>query len=130
RLSGTWLLVTAQGGTADAVAGTLRRHGADVVVVETSPDGTPEADTALTGRLTEALAAHPAAGVLSLLALDGQAGDETAAHPALRPTVALAAALEESGGATPLWIATRGAVAARRGHAEPRPEQAQFWGLG
>ncbi|MGO4760582.1 KR domain-containing protein, partial [Streptomyces sp. 2MCAF27] len=38
--------------------------------------------------------------------------------------------LEESGGATPLWIATRGAVAARRGHAEPRPEQAQFWGLG
>ena len=124
RLSGTWLLVTAPGAPADTVADALRRHGADVVPVDAAPD-----DTAA-GRLTEALAAHPVTGVLSLLAL----GDDTDPHdgplPALAPTAALATALHRAADGIPLWIATRGAVVTGPRGSTPRPAQAQLWGLG
>ena len=127
RLSGTWLVVTAPGEPADTVADALRRHGADVVLVDAAPD-----EAAMTGRLTEALAAHPVAGVLSLLALDGDADGDAYDGPsaALAPTVALAAALDRGTDGPPLWIATRGAVVTGPRGSTPRPVQAQFWGLG
>ncbi|MDX3233936.1 type I polyketide synthase [Streptomyces sp. ME19-01-6] len=140
RLTGRWLLVSPPGDLADAVATALRRHGAEVAVIESKADGTPDDGAAPAARLGEALALGPAAGVLSLLALDDQdpgtdaAGDATpypaAEAPHLAPTEALAAALAASKDPAPLWIATRGAVAARSSGAPPRPAQAQLWHAG
>ncbi len=125
RLSGTWLVVAAADGSGD-VADVLRHHGADVVLLDLTSDRTPAASAA---RLTEALAAHPVAGVLVLPAAD----DETAARggpsAALEPIAALAAALDDADD-IPLWIATRGAVAAGLRGSAPQPGQAQLWGLG
>ncbi|MEW9534580.1 type I polyketide synthase [Microbispora sp. NPDC049125] len=124
--SGTWLVIepgTATDLAADAVQA-LTEHGAEVIRV------TGDADReGLAVRLREALGGARPAGVLSLLGLD-----ETPhpVHPALSrglaATLALVQALGDVGSRVPLWIATRGAAAVDA--TEPRPGQAQLWGLG
>ncbi|WP_190120650.1 type I polyketide synthase, partial [Streptomyces flavofungini] len=98
---------------------------------------------ALAERLRELAAADPAepTGVLSLLALDESALDESATGAgaradqpgvpaALGGTFTLVQALGDAGIGARLWAVTRGAVAT--GPADPAalPAQAQVWGLG
>nr|ADC79616.1 BafAI [Streptomyces lohii] len=128
RLSGRWLLVTPDGpGAEDTVLAceqALAGHGADVVVMRVGA-AVGRAELALMlpefGTLT---------GVLSLLALaeDPHPGPQTP-DACLTGTLLLLQALGDSGIDSPLWCATRGAVAAD-GTEEVRPGQAQVWGLG
>ncbi|MEU4905544.1 SDR family NAD(P)-dependent oxidoreductase [Streptomyces sp. NPDC022067] len=73
--------------------------------------------------------AAPLSGVLSLLALDEAPHPE---HPAVPRGLAASLALVQAldGHPTPLWLATRGAVAAQRSDRLLSPVQAQVWGLG
>ncbi|MFC8722074.1 type I polyketide synthase, partial [Kitasatospora sp. NPDC057198] len=124
-LSGTWLLVVPAGVDAEPYAAALSGRGAEVVAVVV--------DTVDRAGLAALLAGveAPVAGVLSLLALDETPLPE---HPAvaggLASTLALIQALGDTGVAAPLWLATRGAVAAGPGEALSSPVQAQVWGLG
>ncbi|MEO5878048.1 MAG: ketoacyl-synthetase C-terminal extension domain-containing protein, partial [Streptosporangiaceae bacterium] len=106
RLTGTWLLVTGRAGgpVATAVAGALRRYGADVV--ETSAQLTEDPDVA---------------GVLSLLAVETRSGTTA--------TTALIETLGTLGVTAPVWSATHGAVGVDAGDPVTRPEQAELWGL-
>nr|WP_218008266.1 type I polyketide synthase [Herbidospora sakaeratensis] len=108
RLSGTWLLVSAPGhDLTERLRQALEDRGADVV-----------------GELTPGT---PVAGVVSLLALD-----ETP-HPGFPDVTAGLAgtlALIQRGLDAPLWILTRGAVAAAPGEVLTAPAQAQAWALG
>ncbi|MEU6236272.1 type I polyketide synthase, partial [Kitasatospora sp. NPDC047058] len=128
-LSGTWLLAVPAGTDGQPYASALAGRGAEVVVVDV-PAGT--ADRAGVATLLGA-AVEPSAvtGVLSLLALDEAPLPE---HPVvaggLASTLALVQALGDAGIAAPLWLATRGAVAAGPGEALANPVQAQVWGLG
>jgi acyl transferase domain-containing protein len=132
RADGTWLLVVPAGRADDTwiprVAQALADRGADAVtVVETAgPDR-----TALAARLTDAGVTR-AAGVLCLLALDDRAhADHPSLSLAAATTLTLAQALTDLGAGTPLWVATRGAVAATTAATEAvDPLQAQVWGLG
>nr|WP_062339544.1 type I polyketide synthase [Herbidospora sakaeratensis] len=115
-----WLVVTGPtgAGLADACAGAL---GATVVA---AGDLTREALAAL-------LPASPIAGVLSLLALEEEPLPGHPRLPAgLAGTVALIQALGDAGAGAPLWLATRGAVAAGPGDAVTRPVQAHVLGVG
>ncbi|WP_072477681.1 type I polyketide synthase [Amycolatopsis australiensis] len=126
-LSGTWLVVTPEGGDhpwLDAARRAVEEAGATAVPV---PVGT--VDRATLGKRLVDLA--PVDGVLSLLALD------PAAHPAHRGlargvanTLLLSQALGDAGIAAPLWLATAGAVATGRADAVTDAAQAQVWGLG
>ncbi|MBC3839541.1 acyltransferase domain-containing protein [Streptacidiphilus sp. 4-A2] len=75
--------------------------------------------------------AQPPAGVLSLLAADEA---PLPGHPevsaGLAATVGLVQALGDAGVGAPLWVLTRGAVAAGAQQELSRPVQAQVWGLG
>ncbi|WP_281288446.1 type I polyketide synthase [Streptomyces paromomycinus] len=131
-LSGTWLMVAAagaDGGAAQQCAAALSARGAETLVIEV-PAGTvgrAELVASLTG------AADPSAvsGVLSLLALDDTPlPDRPVVNAGLAATLGLVQALGDAEIEAPLWIATRGAVAAGRGEALSRPVQAQVWGLG
>ncbi len=140
RPAGRWLVVTgdAAGDVADWCVATLRRCGADPVVVRPGPEPVPGPEASPSdaaarggpfGGLRAALAGgEPVGGVLNLLGLD------TSPHPdhptvtrGLAGTLALAQTL--AGGGTPLWSLTRGAVAAGPGDDAPSPEQAQIWAL-
>ncbi|MFD0279584.1 type I polyketide synthase [Kitasatospora sp. NPDC127111] len=133
--SGSWLVVTPAGradaGLVQQCTAALTAHGAQPVFVEIPAGTVDRADVA--ELLTEALqGAEPAvSGVLSLLA-----ADETRlpVHPAvsggLTTTLALVQALGDTGVTAPLWVVTRGAVAATPGEAPASPTQAQVWGLG
>ena len=100
-LSGTWLVVSRPGFDAAPYLEALTGRGA--TVRHTAFPDLPD---------------EPVDGVLSLLALDGA--------DALADTVALVNALDST--ATPLWVATRGAVAI--GGESPDPVAAGLWGLG
>ena len=127
RLSGTWLIASAGGPPADAVAAALREHGADVV--ELGPDGTSA--RVLAERISDAATGRFLAGVLSLAALDeSQPPADDGRSPALAPTLLLVEAVERAGIEAPVWVATRGAVGVGGGDPVTRPEQAQLWGLG
>ena len=131
-LSGAWLVVTyqAEGTSVDQelpwqCVRLLAARGARVVRTEI----TDETDRAvLAARIS---AAGPVAAVVSLLALHEAA---LPAHPVvaggLAATQTLVQALGDAGIAAPLWVLTRGAVAAEPGEALMSPVQAQVWGLG
>ncbi|MGR3939687.1 SDR family NAD(P)-dependent oxidoreductase, partial [Streptomyces sp. BRA346] len=62
------------------------------------------------------------AGVVSLLAVEGDAG--------LLRTAVLTQALGDAGVGAPLWVATRGAVSVGRSDGAVCPDQTLVWGLG
>jgi acyl transferase domain-containing protein len=136
-VSGTWLLaVPAEPPLADLAeqcAQVMAAAGATVVTVLAGPAGTGRAE--LAARIRQALegkAAGDAAlsGVMSLLALDEAPLPGLEAVPGgLAATLTLVQALGDMEVAAPLWVATRGAVAAVPGE-EPGAEQATAWGLG
>ena len=133
-LTGTWLLVipagVAEAGLAEACAQALAMHGARVLTVETAPGEAGRA--ALAGRSPRPWPTRRIwAGVVSLLAL---AGDPDPAYPAvpsgLAGTLGLVQALGDAGITAPLWVLTRGAIAAGADDRELSPVQATVWGLG
>ncbi|WP_206793889.1 type I polyketide synthase [Amycolatopsis sp. MtRt-6] len=123
-LSGTWVVV----GETGPVVRALEERGAEVLVV--GLDGVPDRE-AWAFRLAEAVSGHRPEGVVSLLGTD-----ETPlpGHPSvtagLAGTLVLLQALGDAGIAAPLWVLTRGAVAAGTEPAPGRPAQAPVWGLG
>jgi acyl transferase domain-containing protein/acyl-CoA synthetase (AMP-forming)/AMP-acid ligase II/acyl carrier protein len=81
-------------------------------------------------RVSEALA-EPAAGVLSLLALDEVPHPDYPTVPCgLAATNALVRAMGAADAEVPLWCLTRGAVSTDPLDPLTRPVQAQVWGLG
>jgi len=105
-LSGTWLLL----GESTEVEAALTAHGAEVVTArETVPAG-------------------DYAGIVSVLALDETPVDGSPVLTrGLAATLALVRTLRDG---TPLWVLTRGAVAATPGDGPANPVQAPVWGLG
>ncbi|GGL14959.1 hypothetical protein GCM10012284_57070 [Mangrovihabitans endophyticus] len=101
-LSGTWLLA----GDDEQVAAALTAHGATVVH---DADG------------------HELSGVVSVLAADER---DSATHPGLTEGLARTLALIQAGLDAPVWLLTRGAVAAGRADRVTNPVQAQAAGLG
>ncbi|MEU4634290.1 type I polyketide synthase [Micromonospora chalcea] len=126
RLAGTWLLALpaddADDPVARAVRAALTGAGADVLPLTVEPD----ADRA---GLAAALAGAEPAGVVSLLAGEPRTADGTVL-PGLTATLALVQALGDAGVAAPLWLVTRGAVAAASYDRLADPAQAAIWGLG
>ncbi|GAA2480569.1 type I polyketide synthase [Streptomyces longisporus] len=130
-LSGTWLLVVPDGAAEDELtsgcAAAVAAAGAEVLVMET-------AETADHRRMAEQIRSltpeSGLSGVVSLLALDETPQPE---HPAvangLAGTQTLIQALIALAVHAPLWILTRGAVAAEPGEALANPAQAAAWGL-
>ncbi|MFC8905589.1 type I polyketide synthase, partial [Micromonospora sp. NPDC057140] len=151
-LTGTWWLVTGPDdtgpdgtgtdtgtdGSASGSAGTglaafardaLARRGASVVPVALAGERTDR--DALAARLRDLAAAHPAAGIVSLLALDAT---PTPAHPhvpvGFAATVTLTQALGDAGVRAPLWALTCGAVSTDPADSLPHPGQQLAWGFG
>ncbi|MFD0660979.1 acyltransferase domain-containing protein [Thermocatellispora tengchongensis] len=127
-LTGTWLLVAApaQRELAGACMSALDAAGADVVLVETAPGETGR--QALADRLDPGPAP---AGVVSLLALDeAPLPGAPVVTTGLAGTLALLQALGDRGIEAPLWVLTRGAVAAGPGETLASPGQSPVWGLG
>ncbi|WP_344126137.1 type I polyketide synthase, partial [Saccharopolyspora halophila] len=125
RLTGTWLLVTADGIADDDVAAALADRGADVrrvVLDETC------ADRAV---LAQHLDGTDATGVVSVLPSAEQVTEVSAELPiGLVLTVALVQALGDAGIDAPLWNITRDAVSTGRSDDVQHPEQALALGLG
>ncbi|KUO06720.1 hypothetical protein AQJ58_39255 [Streptomyces sp. DSM 15324] len=123
-LTGQWLVLApaaaADGPQAGTVTDALTAAGADVVLLEYSPD---EERAELAARLT---GLAPCAGVLALPVEDDQASPADA----LLRTLRLVQALGDAEVSAPLWLATRGAVATARSDDAPEPAQAALWGLG
>ncbi|SOD67804.1 Acyl transferase domain-containing protein [Streptomyces zhaozhouensis] len=119
-LTGTWLVVSRDGGGTAPLTAALTRHGARVLPLHTgdSPDR-----ASLAALLTTE---EPVAGVLSLLALD----PTPPADGGLPATLALVQALDDRDLDVPLWCATSGAVTVGAADPPARPEQAALWGLG
>ncbi|MEV4467802.1 type I polyketide synthase [Micromonospora echinofusca] len=126
RLTGTWLLALPDSGADDPAVETVRAAltgaGADVRPLTVEPD----ADRA---GLAASLAGTDPAGVVSLLAAEPPAADGTVL-PGLTATLTLVQALGDAGLAAPLWLVTRGAVAAASYDRLADPAQAAIWGLG
>ncbi|AGL16004.1 type I polyketide synthase [Actinoplanes sp. N902-109] len=134
-LSGTYLVVTPAGHDSQDVLAALTARGADVVTVELPADAVERADIAAVLSATVAGddgdETSPAtfAGVISLLAFDESALPELpVVTRGLAATLGLVQALGDLAVAAPLWLATRGAVAADDMLSSPL--QAQVWGLG
>ncbi|HTF52789.1 MAG TPA: SDR family NAD(P)-dependent oxidoreductase [Pseudonocardia sp.] len=141
KLTGTWLVVQPEGdpsGLSRACAEALTRAGARVVLVETASGEVGRAS--LAARIGESLTGTdrgpatelpPVTGVLTLLATDETPLRESpAVATGLAGTLGLVQALADLGLHTPVWVATRGAVAAGPGETLTNPVQAQAWGLG
>ncbi|WP_338673615.1 type I polyketide synthase [Streptomyces sp. SCSIO 30461] len=147
-LTGTWLLVEPSGAaadpaTADRAERALRARGAHVRRLQVDPEQADRA--ALTAVLApQAPQASPAEspagaqgdtasaveGVLSLLGADDRERPGTGPVPAaVRATLSLVQAMEETSMTARLWCATRGAVTTSPGE-RPREAAAQLWGLG
>jgi acyl transferase domain-containing protein/acyl carrier protein len=137
-LAGTWLVVTPAAEPAGGVAGgcvrALAARGARVTVLELDAGAADRGGFA--DRVAGALprgddgAAPGVAGVVSLLALDeGMLAGYPVVPGGLAGTLALVQALGDAGIDAPLWVLTRGAVAAGPGEALTSPAQAQVWGL-
>ncbi|MFB7630842.1 type I polyketide synthase [Streptomyces sp. NPDC056149] len=125
-LTGTWLLVTADGVDDAEVAGALTEHGAEVRRLVLDEACTDRA--VLAARLA---GAGDVAGVVSVLA---EAEDDDAHHPGLTRGLALSLALVQALGdaevPAPLWFLTRGAFATGPSDTVARPLQAQVAGVG
>ncbi|BCB79273.1 hypothetical protein GCM10022251_20800 [Phytohabitans flavus] len=125
-LTGTWLLATAHGFPAGDVASALEAAGAHVrhlVLDESCVDR-----AALATQLGDV---GPVAGIVSVAAA---AEEPCEAYPGLAVglalNLALLQALGDAGIDAPLWLLTRGAVAAGPADRVPNPVQAQVLGLG
>ncbi|MBP2055453.1 acyl transferase domain-containing protein/acyl carrier protein, partial [Streptomyces griseochromogenes] len=138
-LSGVWL-VAAPAESAGPVGAELVRgcvaaltaRGAEVVLAEVAAGVVERAEVAaVLGQALQDVESGAVAGVVSLLALDDT---PVPAHPVvaggLAATLGLVQALGDTGVGAPLWILTRGAVAAGPGEALTNPVQTQVWGLG
>ncbi|MEU5536169.1 type I polyketide synthase, partial [Streptomyces sp. NPDC020362] len=136
--SGSWLLVAPAGAAGDDLAqqcrAALTARGAEVVVAEVPAEAVDRTGAAAAlGEAMQRAGTESAglSGVLSLLATDET---PVPAHPVvpggLAATLALVQALGDTGVTAPLWVVTRGAVAATPGEAPAGPAQAQVWGLG
>jgi acyl transferase domain-containing protein/acyl-CoA synthetase (AMP-forming)/AMP-acid ligase II len=132
-LAGTWLLVVPEGQAGQELgrwcASVLNAHGAAVAGLAVGEPGITRAG--LAAALTAVLDGQPAAGVISLLAVDDS---PLPAAPAVTAgaagTLALLQALGDAGIAAPLWCLTRGAVSTAPSDVLASPVQAQVWGLG
>ncbi|WP_405111599.1 SDR family NAD(P)-dependent oxidoreductase [Micromonospora sp. NBC_01405] len=126
RLTGTWLLALPAGADDDPAVRTVRAAltaaGAEPLPLTVAPD----ADRAA---LAAALAGTDVAGVVSLLAWEPPTADR-AALPGLPDTLTLVQSLGDAGIDAPLWLVTRGAVAAASYDRLADPAQAAIWGLG
>ncbi|ONI87942.1 hypothetical protein ALI144C_08400 [Actinosynnema sp. ALI-1.44] len=125
-LTGTWLLV----GYAPDVAGALSDAGAQVHIVDV--DGIDTTDRqALAAALPTGI--KDLSGIVSALALEDEAAAPLDAYPGvprgLAATLALVQVLAGRDDA-PLWVLTRGAVAATRDETAGQPVQAQIWAMG
>jgi 4-hydroxyphenylalkanoate synthase len=121
---GTWLIVGPAGHDDADLAGpaqALAERGIRVAHLAIGPGDAP-------GRVAAALREITPDGVLSLLALGD--GAPPGGRDALSATVTLVQALADSGLDAPLWLATRGAVAASPGDRVDSPGQAWTWALG
>ncbi|MFJ3644660.1 type I polyketide synthase [Streptomyces murinus] len=92
----------------------------------------PSTDRAeLTAQLTGAVGDETVAGVLSLLAVDGEAAPTAAALTVgVALSVLLVQALGDAGIGAPLWCVTRSAVGVSAAETVTDPHQSQVWGLG
>ncbi|HEY2269965.1 MAG TPA: type I polyketide synthase, partial [Streptosporangiaceae bacterium] len=135
-LSGTWLVISLAGRVQDAAGACVRAlaaHGADVKIAETAPG---EADREVLADLIRQALGDSAgisgvSGIVSLLAFDEEPLAACPAVPGgLAATVGLVQALGEAGIGAPLWVLTRGAVAAEPDEVLGSPVQAMTWGLG
>ncbi|MEU1518320.1 type I polyketide synthase [Streptomyces sp. NPDC005811] len=110
-----------------AVVDALARAGAEPVTVPVAPHD----DRDRIAHTLRTTGCDRPRAVLSLLALDEE---EDAARPGLpsgfAATVSLVQALDDLGRDTPVWFATRGAVAATATETVDAPEQALVWGFG
>ncbi|MFJ9615939.1 type I polyketide synthase [Streptomyces noursei] len=125
-LTGTWLLVTADGIDDTDVAGALETYGAEVRRLVLDEECTDRAV------LRERLAgAEDVTGIVSVLAA---AEDDAARHPGLTRglalTVSLVQALGDAEATAPLWFLTRGAFATGPSDPVTRPLQSQIAGVG
>ncbi|OLE25443.1 MAG: hypothetical protein AUG49_10765 [Catenulispora sp. 13_1_20CM_3_70_7] len=130
-LTGRWLvLVPTAFADADLTAGCLRaltEHGADPVRIDIDA---ATADRDALGRILRE-AAHPVAGVLSLLPLDERPNaDEFLVPAGVAATANVVVALGAAGIDAKLWNVTSGAVRTGHGDRLDRPVQAHVWGLG
>ena len=128
-LSGTWLVVApaAQADEARWSAQALAARGAQTVILEITPAQLDRRE--LAARIGETLA-DGIVGIASLLALDESPLTGHPVVPAgLAGTLALVQALDDAGVGAPLWVLTRGAVAAGPGEVLASPVQAQACGL-
>ncbi|WP_338483355.1 SDR family NAD(P)-dependent oxidoreductase [Streptomyces sp. SCSIO 75703] len=127
-LDAPWIVAVPEGSTdtptVGALLAALGERGASPRVIE-AVSGQSRAD------LAARIAARPAAGLLSLLALDER---PEPANPhltrGLTATVTLVQALADTPDAPTLWCATQGAVATSRSAELTSPAQSQLWGLG
>ncbi|MEU1290704.1 beta-ketoacyl synthase N-terminal-like domain-containing protein, partial [Kitasatospora sp. NPDC005856] len=127
RLSGRWLLVTAEGAPVEGVTAALVAAGAEVVPLAVDGAGREE----LAARIGELNAAGDFAGALSLVAAEGAPQDERSLVPAgVTATLTLLHALADSGVRAKVWSVTVGAVSVGRADRPADPAQAQVWGLG
>ncbi|WP_040025019.1 SDR family NAD(P)-dependent oxidoreductase, partial [Streptomyces sp. 150FB] len=129
-LSGTWLVVAAEGDiSVPAVAEALRRNGADVAIASL-PVERPER-WAVAEAVRTVLPENGPTGVLSLLSTDDR---PYSGHPALTSGFATGAVLLQSladlGVTAPLWSLTTSAVAVDGAEPLDHPLQAEAWGLG
>ncbi|EQD81403.1 hypothetical protein N599_36415 [Saccharopolyspora erythraea D] len=132
-LPGTWLVLVPDAERHQPwVAATVRAMtecGARAVTVECGEKDTDRA--ALADRMGRLLSDQPdVRAVVSLLALDERRHPHHPAVPVgLAATLALVQVMSDLDRHTPVWMLTRGAVAAGAERLR-RPEQAQIWGLG
>ncbi|NUP39632.1 MAG: SDR family NAD(P)-dependent oxidoreductase, partial [Streptomyces sp.] len=133
-LSGTWLVVTAEGIADGEVTEALAGHGAEVRRLALDESCADRA--VLAARLSDVISPSEdgspgLAGVVSLLAA---AEEPHSDHPALATglalTVALVQALGDARIEAPLWCLTRGAVSTGRSDRVMSPVQAQVHGVG
>ncbi|MFD0661002.1 type I polyketide synthase [Thermocatellispora tengchongensis] len=131
RLTGTWLVVAGPSGV-DLAAECVRvlgARGADAVVVPVAAEDVSR--EVLAGRIGEVAGDGRVAGVLSLLALEEvPLPDHVFVPSGLAGSVGLVQALGDAGVDAPLWMVTRGAVAAGARESVSSPVQAHVLGLG
>ncbi|MEU1290510.1 type I polyketide synthase, partial [Kitasatospora sp. NPDC005856] len=127
RLSGRWLLVTAEGAPVEDVAAALVAAGAEVVPLAVDGAGREE----LAARIRELNAAGDFTGVLSLVAAeDAPQAERSPVSTGALATLALLQALGDAGVRAKVWSVTVGAVSVGRADRLASPWQAQVWGLG
>ncbi len=139
-LSGRWLVVRSSEHREDAwlgsLLGLLAEHGAEVLSVLCDTAGESHASLReQLGRLSATGGLEGGApaieGVISLLGLQqADRADLCGVSEGLYANLALAQTLPQAGIDAPLWLATRGGVAASPSDLPESPAQAETWGFG